>query len=147
MPKGFAAHIYQDLPVVAKIDPTSAGASATLTSDAVDMEDKVRLIAIVSVGNSDRTVDALLESDTASGFASPTTITGKTTSQWSATDDNTIKTIEVSADEIGDASEKFVRAKITTGAGGTVTIVSAVLLAVPRYMPGAQLAAVAQNVY
>jgi len=147
MPKGFPSHIYQDLPVVGKIDPTSAAASAVLTSDAVDMEGFSRVIAVVAVGNTDRTVDALLESDAASAFASPVTITGKTTTQWAATDDNTIKTIEVAGEEISDAAEKFVRAKLTVGAGGTVTIVSATLHGVPRYLPGAQLAAVSQNVF
>jgi len=147
MSKGFPSHIYQDVPVIAKIDPTAAAASAVLTSDAVDMENASRVIAYVQLGNTDRTVDALLESDELSAFGSPTTISGKTIVQFSATDDNKIATIEAAAEEISGGVEKFVRLKITVGAGGTVTQVAGLLLALPRYLPGAQLAAVSQNVF
>ena len=84
------------------------------------------ILAIVSVGATDITVDASVwECETVAGTY--TKITGADFSQWSATDDGTAKVARIRTQALTD-TKPFVQVKITVGDGTNGADTSAVLI-------------------
>lgn len=123
----------EELAVVGMVAPQTVD-NAAVNTDAVDLSKFNRAVFILSVGATDTTVDFKLQSDDNSNFSSPTDIPGKAVTQFSATDDNKIALIEIAAEEIGAAKERYVRGRVTVGDGTTGAVISVIALGgVPRY--------------
>lgn len=105
--------------LVQTIDPVAAGASTATNGAAVDMQGWDGVVFVAMVGNTDRTVDQKVQSDDNSGFSSPTDITGAASTQVSATGDSKSYAIDV-----WRPGERFVRHIVTSGAGGTATLIA-----------------------
>jgi len=119
----------------------------SVTTDWVDMAKWQRVMFIVQVGATDITVNAKLQSADDAAGTNPLDIPGKATSQWGATDDNKIKILNVSKDELNEGDVAV--ACIVTIADGTLGAnVSVVALGIPHFVPPeyVDLAAVAQIV-
>lgn len=121
--------------------------NTTVTTDWVDMGKWQRVMFIIQVGATDITVDAKLQSADDTSGTNATDITGKATSQWSATDDNKIKVLNVSKDEL-NTDDIAVACKVTIGDGTAGANVSVVAVGIPHYDPPeyVDLTAVAQIV-
>lgn len=98
------------------LNPQS-GNNTTLNGSSVDMAGWDGAFFVVMVGATDTTVDAKLQDS-----ADDTTfadISGASLTQWSATDDNKAKAID-----IWRPSRRYVRPVVTIGAGTTGAVVS-----------------------
>lgn len=107
-----------------------------------------RLLFICSIGAVDISVDFKLRQATDGSGTGAADITGKLITQFSATDDNKIALIELTAEEVG-AGFTHVEGLATIGDGVTgANICLHALGGVPRYHPASDydLAAVAQIV-
>jgi hypothetical protein len=134
--------------VAATIDPQTAGASQTKNSDWVDMSKFREAMAIALVGNIDRTVDALIQEAKDSSGTGAQTLSGKSATQLSGTDDNKQVVFNIKSDELS-TDYRFIRLQMTTGAGGTTDDICGVILGMkPIYGPASDddLSSVAQIV-
>lgn len=121
--------------------------NTAVTTDWVDMAKWQRVMFIVLVGATDITVDSKLRSADDTSGTNAADITGKASSQWSATDDNKVKILNVSKDELNDG-DVAVACTVTIGDGTAGANVAVVAVGIPHYGPPEHidLAAVAQIV-
>ena len=137
--------------VVGKIDPALRD-NTTADTDVVDMSKFAEAMFVFQCGATDITVDfKLLESDASGGTY--TDISGKSITQFAATDDNKVAVINLKAEELGQgvgtAAKRYVKGRITVGDGTTGAYTAALALGMkPRFAPASDddLAAVAQIV-
>jgi hypothetical protein len=137
------AYITEENAIAAAIDPQALD-NGSLTSDWVDMRLYNRVAFVVNVGATDTTVDAKLQSATASNGTGAADIDGKAVTQLSASDDNQQVVLEIAAEEM-PADTGYCAVVVTAGDGTTGALVSAVGVgAVPRYAPVTHAASVAE---
>lgn len=137
--------LYERLSLVAKVNPQLADNTA-LNSDWINMEDFRRALFIVMLGATDITVDAKLQKATDGSGTGAADITGKSITQFSATDDNKQALIHIRAEELG-TTFTHVRCVVTIADGTTgANVAVAGLGADMRYSDGRDidLASVAQ---
>lgn len=132
--------------IVATIDPQTLN-NTSATSDWVAVATYNRVVFLVNVGATDATVNAKLQSATDSSGTGAADITGKAlTSALTATDDNTQVVLEITADELPDATNHCALV-VTVGSGSSGALVSAVGVGtVPRNAPVVHLASVAATI-
>jgi hypothetical protein len=133
--------------VVGKIDPQLVD-NNTVNSDYVDMSKFHEAMFIFSVGATDITVDALVRESTNTSDGGGQTLSGKSITQLTASDDNKVAIINVKAEELS-TGYRYLRGRMTVGDGTTGAYVSCIALGIkPRYGPSSDddLAAVAQIV-
>lgn len=106
-----------DIMLATQVVNPQTGNNTTVNGTAVDMAGWDGVYFVVMVGATDTTVDAKLQ-DSADGttFAD---ISGASLSQWSATDDNKAKAID-----IWRPSRRYVRPVVTIGAGTSGAVVA-----------------------
>ena len=138
--------------VAGKIDPQSIAASTTVNSDWVDMRDFQEAMAVVQVGSTDRTVDALIQEARDGSGTGAQTLTGKSVTQFATTDDNKVTVINIKGEELTSTPSNLythIRLQVTSGAGGTTTVVGGLVLGMkPKFGPASDddLAAVKEIV-
>lgn len=137
--------------VAGKIDPQVIGASTSVNSDWVDMRKFEEAMAVAMLGATDRTLDALVQEARDSSGTGAQTLSGKTATQLTATDDNKVVVFNVKAEELTQTPNQYthVRLVVTSGSGGTTTSVAGVVLGkLPKHGPASDndLTAVAQIV-
>jgi hypothetical protein len=131
--------------IAATIDPQALN-DASATSDWVDMATYNRVTFIVSIGDTDATVDAKLQSGTTSAGGTTADIPDKAIAQLTATDDDSQVVLEISADEM-PTDTGYCAVVVTGGAGTSGALVSAVGIGtVARNEPVTHLASVAEVV-
>lgn len=139
------AHFTEEYALVATIDPQTLD-NASATSDWVDMSMYNRAVFAVCVGATDTTVDAKLQSATASDGTGAADMTGKAVTQLTATDDNKQVVLEIRAEEM-PADTSYCAVVVTAGDGTSGALVCAVGMGtVARYTPVEHLASVAEVV-
>lgn len=122
------------------INPAAVAATTT-NGEALDMVGFDGVLFLLSVGAIDGLIDAKAQSDSASGFASPTDVPGAIITQIPATGDNTMRAIDVH----GEIPEQFMRISVTST--GTANLICATSLRYRgRRHPTVQPAEVAQVV-
>lgn len=136
------------LGLLATIDPVSQGA-ATVTTGWVDQSIYLAVLAIISVGafGASATVDAKLQQATDSGGTGVKDITGKSITQLLAAGGNNRQAMinMKEADLDTEGGFRYVRLSITVGTAATL-IAAQLYGAIPRFMPAANQAGVAQVV-
>lgn len=149
---GTEALLSEEAAVIGVIDPQSVGAGATAHTGAtwIKVDKFARILAIVAVGSTDRTVDASIKQASDSAGTGAKAITGKAVTQFSPTDDNKVKLINLDVSELDvEGGFEHIRLEMVSGAGGTTTLIGGLLLGgVPRYGPASDndAAAVAEIV-
>lgn len=123
---------YEQWAIVATIDPVDAN-NADTSTDEIDMANYSELMAIISVGAiaSSGTFDFLLEAASSSG-GSFTTITGKSITQLTDSDDNKQVVMGLNAEELA-TGKRYVRGTMANSAHAQ--LVSVVILGKPKYGP------------
>ena len=118
--------------IVGVIQPVN-GNNATTLSASVDMSKWAEAAALIQMGVIDQVVDfKLVQSATSGGTYS--NITGKSITQFAATDDGKSAWINLKSEEL-DIDKPFIKASVTVG-NGTSSLISVVLLGLkPRYGP------------
>ena len=121
--------------------------NASVNSGWLSMLDAIRLFAIVNMGATDTTVDALIQQATDSAGTGVKTVTGTAITQFSATDDNKYASIDLEASAL-DINNGFgwVRLLLTVGNGTLGANLSATLIRTCRHAPPTQVAAYAQRI-
>jgi len=133
--------------MVGVVHPVSAN-NTTKDSDWVDMSKYDRVIFYIDVGVTDCLVDAQLRSATTAAGANAAFISGKSITQYSATDDNKVKRIEISAAELTalTLNPGFVSVRVTIS-NATAALVSVLAIAeMARYEPATSIATLAQTI-
>jgi len=136
--------LHEGLQVVATIDPQTV-ANSEAVSDAIDMSKYRRVMAIFSLGDmAAETIDARLESDSASDFGTSkeTAVAATQLAAHATNNDNNQIILELSGDDLTDG-DQYVRGRMITG-GGTGGPASCVILGEPRYSNEADLASVVE---
>lgn len=129
--------------LAAQIAPKNWNNDAPVT-DTIDMNlwDEVWFFLMLApTGAIDSTVAFKLQSDSDSGFGSPSDISGKAISAFGATDDGKAAIIKLKDSEV---SERYVRGLATVGNGTTNIITVAAIGVRPRTTPASNIAAVTQ---
>lgn len=132
--------------LVGTIDPVN-GNNSTLNSDYVDMSKFAEALFIFQLGSVDSTVACLVRESLNTSDAGGQTLSGKSATTLTATDDNKIVLINVKSEEL-TTGYRYLRGRMTVGAG-TTNLVSCVALGIkPRFGPASDdnLADVAQIV-
>ncbi len=132
--------------VVGKIDPANAN-NSTVNTDYVDMSKFHEALFVFQLGSVDSTVDCLVRESTSTSDGGGQTLSGKSATQLTASDDNKVVMISVKSEELSNGY-RYLRGRMTVG-NGTTNIVSAIALGMrPRFAPASddKLAAVAQIV-
>lgn len=110
--------IYDNIVVVAKIDPDAYTAS-TVNTDVIDMSKWTAVMFTVMAGDlgSSATLDFVVKGDTASGGSFTTTITGKSITQLTqaGTDSNKISIVLVTQSEVAEQGFRYIRGAMTIG--------------------------------
>lgn len=118
----------------------------TTNGTAIDLAKFHQAMFILTVGNTDATVDFKLQESaaTSSGY---TDISGKAITTFSATDDNKQAIINLDASEMGSL-KRYVRGVITAGSGTACVVAMLALGFSPRFRPATDedLASVSQVV-
>ena len=119
----------------------------TVTSGWIDARSARRVYTLINMGATDTTVDAKLEQATDSSGTGAKDVTSAAITQFSATDDSKVASIDMETDRL-DAKNGFYyfRLKITIGNGATGANVAAEILLTQRHLPASQPTAYAQQV-
>jgi hypothetical protein len=132
--------------VVGKINPANNN-NSTVNTDYVDMSKWHEAMFIFVLGAVDATSDFLVRESTDTADGGGQTLSGKSATQLTATDDNKIVVINVKAEELS-SGYRYLRGRMTHGAG-TTNLSAAIALGLnPRFGPASDedLSAVAQIV-
>src|SRR3954453_4436573 len=132
--------------VAGESDPQN-GNNNTLNTDYVDMSKWHEAMFIFQAGSIDSTVDCLVRESTSTSDGGGQTLSGKSATQLTASDDNKVVVINFKAEELS-TGYRYLRGRMTAG-NGTTNLVSAVALGLkPRFGPATDddLATVAQVV-
>lgn len=136
----------QEMAVVATIDPQLVN-NTSATTDWVAVKSFKKFAFVVALGLTDITTDVILQ-ESADGGTTPTSITGKTVTQLTASSDNKQVILEVDTSELLSTTT-HVACKVTVGNGTSGSFVSVIGLAGrARYEPASDsnLGSVAQIV-
>lgn len=135
---GTEALLSEEIAVIGVIDPQSIGASTTAHTGAtwIKVDKFARILAVAQVGSTDRSVDVFVRQASDSAGTGTKAITGKTFS-FTATDDNKVVLINLDVSELDiEGGFEHIRLEMSSGAGGTTTLVGGLLLGgVPRFAP------------
>ncbi|MFO0845881.1 MAG: hypothetical protein U0797_26450 [Gemmataceae bacterium] len=137
---------YERVAVVGTIDPQN-GNNSTLSTDYVDMSKFAEALFVFQLGAVDNTVDCLVRESTTTSDGGGQTLSGKSATQLTSSDDNKQVVINVKAEELS-IGYRYLRGRMAVG-NGTTNMVSCVALGlVPRFGPASDddLADVAQVV-
>src|SRR3954449_5539420 len=85
--------------VAGKIDPQN-GNNSTLNTDYVDMSKWHEAMFVFQAGSVDNTVDCLVRESTSTADGGGQTLSGKSATQLTASDDNKVVVINVKAEEL-----------------------------------------------
>lgn len=132
--------------VVGKIDPANNN-NSSVNTDYVDMAKWHEALFIFQLGAVDSTTDCLVRESTTTSDGGGQTLSGKSATQLTSSDDNKVVVINVKAEELSPGY-RYLRGRMTVG-NGTTNMGSAIALGVvPRFGPASDddLAAVAQIV-
>ncbi len=124
---------YERVAVVGKIDPKN-GNNTTQNTDYVDMSKFAEVLFIFQLGSVDNTIDCLVRESTNTSDGGGQTLSGKSATQLTGSDDNKIVVIQVKAEELSPGY-RYLRGRMTVGNGTTNLIACTVLGLMPRYGP------------
>lgn len=126
-------YLSDDLAIVATIDPQLVD-NASATSDWVDMGKHSQVMFVLTVGATDITVDAKIQSADDTSGTNAADITNLAVTQIGAGDDNTQYILTVRKEELnsGDVAAALV---VTVGDGTTGAYIAAVGIALSNYGP------------
>jgi hypothetical protein len=133
--------------VVGKVSPANHN-NSTVNTDYVDMSkfhEAMFVLLLGAAGSIDSTIDFLVRESTDTSDTGGQTVSGKTITQFSGTDDTKVAVVNVKAAELS-SGYRYLRGRATVG-NGTTNIIAVVALGMkPRFGPGSDddLAAVAQ---
>src|SRR5947207_14285352 len=97
--------------VVGKIDPANNN-NSTVNTDYVDMSKFHEALFIFQLGAVDSTVDCLVRESTSTSDGGGQTLSGKTATQLTASDDNKIVMISVKSEELSNGY-RYLRGRMT----------------------------------
>jgi hypothetical protein len=141
----------KDLVAVAATSTVTLTDNTTLASPAVNMRDYDSVMFIINATDADEdtTIDAAVQTDTASAFSSPTALSGFAIAQDTLANASQAYIITVTGEDVaaGNAGDTFVRVLVTMGngtSGGNCSIVALGFNA--NYMPPTNAATVIESV-
>lgn len=120
--------------------------NTTLASPGIDMQDYDAVMFIINAtdANADTTIDAKLQVDTVSNFASPTDVSGAAITQDTLANASQAYIIEAKNE---DLTQRYVRCLVTMGdgtTGGNCSIIGLGLVA--NYLPGSDVSTVIEKI-
>jgi hypothetical protein len=120
-------HIYNDAKVVPCLVPKDYATTPALGDVAVDTAGFTDVTFICACGNITGTVDFAVFMDTVTGGSYSTAVTGASSTQFSASDDNKVTRIHITLDpsRAGQTRSRFMKVKVTP-VGGSANLASAV---------------------
>jgi hypothetical protein len=133
--------------VVGKISPANHN-NSTVNTDYIDVSKFHEIMFVLLLGGNgsiDSTVDFLVRESTDTSDTGGQTVSGKTITQFSGTDDTKVAVVNVKSVELS-AGYRYLRGRATVG-NGTTNILGVVALGMkPRFAPASDddLAAVSQ---
>lgn len=132
---------------VAVVQPQSVN-NTTKDSDWVDMGVYRRVIFYLSVGVTDCTVDAQLQSATDSSGTGAAFISGKSITQISAVGDNRVVAVEIRSEEVAalGATRQYVRLRVTVSNATAALIAVLGIAEVARFEPATDFATLAESI-